>query len=164
MLHPISNSLVGCRPGTSSRRWVAFLLITLASSTPACLGADAPVTPELPSVGPSVVRLLGAFALVIALLLGGLWLARNGFRFNARNQKQRELKILEVRMLGQKQSLMVVGYQDQRLLLGSSPTGVNFITRLPDLTPAEQQALETAEATPAPSFSQALQHALGQRA
>ncbi|MFM1941238.1 MAG: Flagellar biosynthesis protein FliO [Verrucomicrobiota bacterium] len=164
MLHPTSKCLAGCGSGISSGRWVAFLLVTLASSPLACLGAEATATPELPSVGPSVVRLLGAFALVIALLLGGLWLARNGFRFNARNQKQRELKILEVRMLGQKQSLMVVGYQDQRLLLGSSPTGVNFITRLPDLTPEEQQALETAEAPPAPSFSQALQHALGQRA
>ncbi|MGA1236114.1 MAG: flagellar biosynthetic protein FliQ [Limisphaerales bacterium] len=43
---------------------------------------------------------------MIALLLGGLGLARNGFRFNSRHQKQRELKILEVRMLGRKQSLM----------------------------------------------------------
>ncbi len=164
MLHPYLKCRVAAQWRISGCGRLAFLLVTLASSPLACLGAEAAATPELPSVGPSVVRLLGAFALVIALLLGGLWLARNGFRFNSRHQKQRELKILEVRMLGQKQSLMVVGYQDQRLLLGSAPTGVTFITRLPDLSPEEQQALETAEATPSPSFSQALQHALGQRA
>jgi flagellar biosynthetic protein FliO len=164
MLHPSSKCHVAYRSGVPGGRWGLLPLIAFAFSTLACLGAETPTTPELPSVGPSLIRLLGAFALVIALLLGGLWLARNGFRFGSRQQKQRDLKILEVRMLGQKQSLMVVGYQDQRLLLGSSPTGVNFITRLPDLTSEEQKALEAAEATPAPSFSQALQHALGQRA
>jgi flagellar biogenesis protein FliO len=110
---------------------------------------------SLPSVGFSVVRLIGALALVIALFLGGVWLYRNRQRLAFRRGSTPRLSVLEVKSLGQRQALFLIGYQDQRLLLASSPTGMSLICHLPaedeptaqpDFGPDLDQALRKVEA------------------
>jgi len=68
--------------------------------------------------------------------------------------------VLEVRMLGGRQSLLVVGYEDQRLLLATSPGGVSFLCRLPTAEPGEAGAREP---DLAPTFMDALSSAVGRR-
>jgi flagellar biogenesis protein FliO len=111
----------------------------------------------LPAVGPSILRVLGALALVVALFFGGVWLFRNWQRLSVRRGSAPKLSVIEVKSLGQRQALFVVGYEKQRMLVATSPAGVSLLGHLPE---AE---LETAkEPTPAPrlSFAEALQHVL----
>lgn len=124
------------------------------------LSETSEATLALPGVGLSVIRLLGAFVLVVALALGGVWLLRNWARLAPRSGIERTLKVLEVRMLGGRQSLVVVGYEDQRMLLAASPTGVAFLCRLPSVQPGEPPAGDTELA---PTFLEALSTAVGQR-
>ena len=150
-------------PGWNTRRsWLILggLLWVLSTATHwgAELGVVGEPTLPPPGVGSSVVRLLGAFALVLSIALGGVWLLRNGSRFAVRSGIDRTLKVLEVRMLGGRQSLVVVGYEDQRMLLATSPTGVSFLCRLPA---AEPGGSAVGEPNLAPTFMDALNTAVG---
>ena len=111
---------------------------------------------SLPEVGFSVLRVFGALAFVLALFLGGVWLFRNWQRFIVQKGKAQKLTILEVKGLGHRHGLYLIGYQQQRLLLASSPTGVTLVSHLPD---AELSTEQPVLADP-PPFSQTLQRLL----
>jgi len=108
---------------------------------------------SLPEVGCSVLRVFGALAFVLALFLGGVWLFRNWQRFVVQKGKAQKLTIIEVKGLGNRQGLYLIGYQQQRMLLASSPTGVTLVSHLPDAELSTEQPLLS---EPAP-FSQTLQ-------
>jgi flagellar biogenesis protein FliO len=112
------------------------------------------VTP--PEVSFSVFRVLGALALVLALFFGGVWLFRNWQRFIVRNGGAPKLNVLEVKALGNRQALYVVAYEEQRLLLSSSPTGVALVTHLPN----SDTALEPMSRV---SFAESLQQMLSRK-
>lgn len=115
------------------------------------LGAD------LPDVGLSLLRLVGALALVLAVFFGGVWLFRNWQRvITGRSQRQR-LRVLEARPLGPRQALYVLAYDQQRFLVGASPAGLSLLTHLPDAAPQAETA-----PTALAHFDQALQQAVGQ--
>lgn len=99
----------------------------------AAVGAPEAVAPaELPSLGFSVLRLIGALGFVLALFFGGIWLVRNWRRLAHRPSASSELRLLEVRSLGARQALWLVGYHRQRLLVASSPAGVTLVAALPE--------------------------------
>lgn len=112
----------------------------------------------LPDAGASVVRVFGALILVISLFLGGVWLFRNWQRFAVKKGGGAKLNLIEVKSLGQRQALYVVGYQQQRMLLASSPAGVTLLSHLP----AAEEA-PAAEAAPKLSFAEAFQHVLSRK-
>jgi flagellar biogenesis protein FliO len=150
-------------PGRNTRRWWLILVGLLwCLSTAATWAAEPSVVGEPalqpPGIGLSVVRLLGAFVLVVSIALGAVWLLRNGARFAPRSRVDRTLKVLEMRMLGGRQSLVVVGYEDQRMLLATSPAGVSFLCRLP----AAAGIQAAGEPDLAPTFMDALSTAVGQ--
>lgn len=116
----------------------AELTNSLANSS----GLSSVAAPEL---GLSLVRVFGAFFLVIALFLGGVWLFRNWQRFAGQRNGTPKLNVLEVRSLGGRQALYVVGYERERYLLSASPQGVNLVTHLPT---GEEAAPVVAEASP----------------
>jgi flagellar biogenesis protein FliO len=120
-----------------------------------------PVASGLAGAGVSLVRLLGAFALVLAIVLGAVWLMRNSGRFVSRSSVPRKLNVLEVRFLGNRQSLMVVGYEEQRLLLATSPAGIVLLTPL--RSSDVDEVVEPGKTTPMPSFLDTLQQAWGGR-
>ena len=100
-----------------------------------CRGAEtinAPAVPALPDVGPSVLRVFGALVLVIGIFLGGVWLYRNWQRLALQNGRRPKLNILETRPLGGRQALYVVGYEQGRFLIASSPAGVTLLSHLPE--------------------------------
>lgn len=117
-----------------------------------------PTPLALPDAGASMFRVCGAFLVVVALFLGGVWLFRNWRRFTAQKTGGAKLNLLEVKSLGQRQAIYVVGYQQQRMLLASSPAGITLLSHLP-------AADETAPDAPAPnlSFAEAFQHVLSRR-
>lgn len=122
-------------------------------------GAKAAATAPLttPNVGVSLLRVMGALALVIGLFLGGAWIFRNWQRLAVRQGCSRKLDIMEVRPLGGRQAIYVVAYEQERFLLASSPAGVNFLTHLPGAAPEAETAPESKPVIP---FSQALAQVL----
>jgi flagellar biogenesis protein FliO len=107
-----------------------------------------------------VVRVFGALILVISVFLGGVWLFRNWQRLATQKAGGAKLNLLEVKSLGQRQSLYVVGYQQQRLLLASSPSGITLVSHLPEAD--ETEAAESAPKTKM-NFAEAFQQVLNRK-
>ncbi len=121
-----------------------------------------PAVTPLPDMGLSLLRVSGALAFVLALFFGGVWLFRNWHRFASTRGRAPKLCVLEVRPLGNRHALYVVGYEEQRLLLSASPAGVTLLTQLP---PGKDAATALPqEAKPArDSFAGILQQMLSTR-
>lgn len=129
-------------------------LLAFASTS---FGAETITAPAPPSVLFSVLRMIGALCLVLSLLFGGLWFYRNSARFAGGRRASSKLKIIESRALGHRHSIFVVGYDQQRLLLSTSPTGVTMLTHLPEAGVEEQAE---ADQPALPNFATALRQAL----
>ena len=122
-----------------------------------------PVSPSLPDASFSVIRVFGAFVLVIGLFLAGAWVFKNWQRLGLQRGRATQLQILESKSLGGRHALYVVSYQHQRLLLASSPAGVTLVSHLPDDdTPAA--TANTGPAIGGENFVHALQQAVQARA
>jgi flagellar biogenesis protein FliO len=121
-----------------------------------------PVSLALPDAGFSIIRVFGALALVLALFLGGVWLFRNWQRLTIQRGREPQLRVLEMRALGNRHVLYVVGYQQQRLLLAASPAGVALVSHLPSGDEVETAPAPAAapENVASPNFVQALQQAI----
>ena len=115
-------------------------------------------SPGLPEAGPSLLRVLGALALVLGLFLGGVWLIRNGRLSAFGRGRSARLNVLETRSLGARQALYVVGYGQERFLIGSTPAGINLLSHL--ASSPETEADATAEPAANLSFPQALAQVL----
>jgi flagellar biogenesis protein FliO len=123
------------------------------NSLPAALPAAA-LAPALPNAGASLLRVLGALALVLGLFLAGVWFFKNWQRLSMQRGAKPKLSILETRSLGARQAVFVVGYEKQRFLVATSAAGVNLLSHLPDNEASETEAGEKPSA-PLP-FAQAL--------
>ncbi len=132
---------------------VSFLLSTTLSiaETPNLLPAQSP----LPDLGFSAVRVFGALVLVLALFLGGVWLFRNWQRVAVYKGRPPKLNVLEVKSLGSRHALYLVAYEQQRLLISSSPAGISLLSHLPE---AGEEAVGPVPASP--TFAQSLRQVL----
>jgi flagellar biogenesis protein FliO len=138
----------------------AFLLVALpdlasAETNSVVLTGGEPLS----GVGTSVIRVLGALAVTLSVFFAGVWLFRNWQRLVARPGRTPALQLLECRALGGRQSLWVVAYEGQRMLLASSPSGISLIAHLPAAEVSDLPNL------PAPSidFASAFQQVLGRK-
>src|SRR5438067_738025 len=117
---------------TARRRFFTFLIYL---ATPALCSAQPTnllsVPSPLPEMGFSVVRVFGSMIVVLALFLGGVWLFKNWQRVAIYKGRTPKLNILEVKSLGNRHALYLVAYEQQRLLVSSSPGGINLLTHLP---------------------------------
>jgi flagellar biogenesis protein FliO len=127
--------------------------LTLALQAAPAESPSAFSTPALPETGVSILRVGGALALVVGLFLGGVWVFKNWQRLLWRTRGAPKLNVIEVRPLGGRHAVYLVGYEQQRLLLAASPTGVQFFTHLPD----GEASLPSA----APPFTRILDEAVG---
>jgi flagellar biogenesis protein FliO len=111
----------------------------------------------------ALFRVFGALALVLGVFFAGLWVWRNWQRFFGPRGLMPKLSIVEAKSLGQRHTLYVVGYEEQRMLLAASPTGVTMLTALP----AAKVEMEKMAPQPEPSgpsnFGALLLHAIRQR-
>lgn len=88
--------------------------------------------------------------------LAGVWLFKNWQRLAVQRGRAPKLNVLEVRSLGGRHTIYVVGYEQERFLISSSPGGVNLLSHLPAATEADKGS-----ATPLPpTFTQALSQVL----
>lgn len=113
--------------------------------------------PQFSDLGASAIRIFGAMLLVIALFLGGVWLLKNWQRVALRRNGPPRLQVIESRSLGNRFSIFVVGYDQQRLLIGCSPAGITLLSQLP----SETQPPDAAH--PPPSFARSLQQMMDQK-
>jgi flagellar biogenesis protein FliO len=154
-------------------RWVVFSLFSaflaagsdataqLAGSTNvSTVSTVSTLSGGLPDTGASVIRVFGALMLVVGIFLGGVWLFRNWQRFTVQKGGGPRLNVLEARSLGQRQSLYVVGYQQQRLLLAASPAGITLLSHLP---PADEKECDPAAVATKISFADAFQQVLARK-
>ena len=158
---------------SAKSRWlfsVLFALMNLAGFavsgettlvTTNASGLPGPITPGLPDAGSSFFRVAGALILVIAIFLGGVWLFKNWQRFASKKSGGAKLNLLEVKSLGQRQTIYVVGYQQQRMLLASSPAGITLLSHLPEAE--EAQAAATAAPSVRMSFAEAFQQVISRK-
>jgi flagellar biogenesis protein FliO len=119
-----------------------------------------PISPAFPDASFSVIRVFGALLLVLALFLGGVWVFKNWQRLTLHRGRPSQLQILETKALGGKHALYVVGYQQQRLLLASSPNGVALVSHLPSADPADLAPNTMAGPISGDNFVQVLQQAV----
>ena len=112
-------------------------IIALNCAVSCAWAADQPALKPVDSGSFAVAlfRMLGSLALVVALFFAGVWVFRNLHRFRSQAGPQRKLQVLEARSLGGRQAIYVVGFEQQRLLIGSTPQGLTLLTHLPDGTP-----------------------------
>ena len=142
----------------NATRWIASGTAVLGSRAMALAEtAASPASPALPDAGFSVLRVFGALLLVLALFLGGVWLFKNWQRVVGQPGGTAKLTVLEVRSLGNRHALYVVGYERQRLLLASSPAGIHLVSPLPEA------AADSPSATSSPNFVEVFQKVLNRR-
>ena len=134
---------------------VFFFVLSARAQTNWAAGAL--TAPSLPDATASFMRVMGALALVIGIFLAGVWLFKNWQRLAVQRCRGPKLIILESRSLGSRHAIYVVGYEQERFLISSSPSGVNLLSHLP--AAAENEAANTGN-RPAPTFTQALAQVL----
>ena len=145
-------------------RWpgVCLSLTLLANAAWAqtnAVAVDASATGSMTGAGASILRVFGAFLLVTAIFFAGVWLVRNWQRFAFRKGGAPRLNVIEVKSLGQRQAIYVVGYDQQRMLLASSPAGITLVSHLPNAD-EEPAAVEPAR----PNFAEAFRQVLSRKA
>jgi flagellar biogenesis protein FliO len=97
-----------------------------ASATPAS-STSSPPAPSLDDLG----RMLGYVVLVGCLVFFSYYFLKHGLPlYRARNSGEKKLHVLEMKSLGNRQFLLVVGYEDQRLLLGVTPGKIDYLCPL----------------------------------
>lgn len=127
-----------------------------AESAAADEAATGPAT-FAPGPSPAMPGLLPTFGylLTFAGLIGGAWmLLRRGRLGRAFGKSEGRLQVLETKVLGNRQFLVVVEYDDARLLLGVGPGRIDYLTPLaghPLSTGASEVTVsDEPETTPAP--------------
>ena len=105
------------------------------NSIPAILSPSGSLTnalgaPHSGSVAESLGRMMGALALVFAVLIGALWIYRRWQHLLQQRAPASGLRVVEAKNLGQRSAVCVVGYRHQRFLVGVSPSGVSLLSPL----------------------------------
>jgi flagellar biogenesis protein FliO len=145
---------------TSYRYFWLLLAAALLGAHGAHAADTAQLLPPTPGIGASLFRMLGALCVVLALFFAGAWLFRNWSRLNASRGGARKLNVLDAKSVGARQSIFVVGYEERRFLIGSTPQGLVLLSHLPD----GKEVVEFPEPSAAPlPFAQALMQALGRK-
>ena len=116
-----------------SSSMVKAALPALLVSCGTMLGAEPISTLSAPPpVSISILRVMGALAIVLALFFAAAWVFRNWQRLTQiKAGRAPLLRVLESRHLGARQALHVISYEQQRILVASSPAGISLISHLP---------------------------------
>jgi flagellar biogenesis protein FliO len=117
-------------------------------STPALLAVQAAPAAVPVESGLDAVRALVALITVMVVLVGFLWLLKRGTFAATSRGGRRGLAIEAVLSLGERRSLVIVGVEGRRLLLGLSPAQVTLVAELARTPPGFGTALEGAMRPP----------------
>lgn len=133
------------------RPWFASanLLVATYAATAAGLETNGPPAPAVSpdSVFEVMLRMVGALLVVFAVFLAAVWFFKRSRFFTIYQGTTPQLRILETKALGYRNSLIVVGYHHRRFLLAVSPSAVSVVSVLPD---GVLKAGESESSMPAP--------------
>jgi flagellar biogenesis protein FliO len=105
------------------------------ANTPAEKKTIAPAAPGMDEFG----RLLGYITLLAALAGAAIYLIKFGIPLHRnRSKEERKLQVHEMRPLGNRQFLVVVGYEDTRMLLGVTPGKIDYLCPLDSPSSADR--------------------------
>ena len=110
------------------RTWIAAAGVLLAAGALAH-AEEIPATP-LPQLGGSTWQIAAYLAGMVALVVGGVWLMRNGLPSMQRKKGERKLNISETRGLGARQFLVVAEYENRKMLIGVCPGRIDYLCTL----------------------------------
>ena len=130
-------------------------MIARLSLSVAAMGLPAVATATTASPDPldagSLLRVFGSLALVLGLILGLMWLLRRSRALVARGGSS--LRVLEVVSVGQRERVVLLAVDEQRVLLGVSAGRVEALHPIAPPSPQVQAAAETG------GFAEALRRA-----
>jgi flagellar biogenesis protein FliO len=105
------------------------------ANTPAEKKGVSPAAPGMDEFG----RLLGYITLLAALAGAAIYLIKFGIPLHRnRSKDDRKLQVHEMRPLGNRQFLIVVGYEDTRMLLGVTPGKIDYLCPLDSPSSADR--------------------------
>jgi flagellar protein FliO/FliZ len=100
------------------------------------LSPDATLTPRSPSAlfptskSPDNKQLIVYFVVIVALAGGGFYFLKRGLPLRGARSGEHHLQLLETKMLGNRQFLVVVKYEDSKMLLGVGPGQMQYLCPL----------------------------------
>lgn len=77
-----------------------------------------------------MLQLLGVLFFLVALAYVYRRLKASSPNFNSKLKSNRKLEILETKPLGNRQFLLVVAYEKDKILIGVHPNGMRFLSKL----------------------------------
>ncbi|WP_158214024.1 MULTISPECIES: flagellar biosynthetic protein FliO [unclassified Pusillimonas] len=87
---------------------------------------------------PEVLQPILALLFILALILGGAWLARRAGLIRGRSQQ--DIKVVSSYSLGGRGFITIVEVEDTRLVLGVTPQNISLLHTLPPANSARQDA------------------------
>lgn len=122
------------------------VLASAASVYVPILAESPPPAENLPKVLAKMLAFLGLFSLGAYLLVRYLKGAAVkgiglGLGLGLAKTRQNKLQVRETRMLGHKQFLCVVEYEGQKILLGTSPQGMQYLCKLDSQEPKSSEII-----------------------
>lgn len=114
-------------------------------------------TAHTASVGGLLIRLCGALALVILLILALAWLARRAGWDRSPAQGDALLRVRQSLPLGQRERVVLLEVRDRWLLLGVTPESVTLLSEL-DALPERDDAASSAPRRFQQILSRAIRH------
>ena len=88
-------------------------------------------TPGAARAEPGLSSLATSLLVLLAVCAAAWWLLRRGTRFSPAGKAPRKLVVSESRSLGNRQFLVVVEYERERVLLGITPGKIDYLCPLP---------------------------------
>jgi len=142
----------------------ALLPATLCAETQAedvrasTLAPDATLTPRStsgllePKKSAGSDQLVVYFVVLLALAGGGFYFLKRGLPLRGKKNGESRLQLLETKMLGNRQFLVVVNYDDNKMLIGVGPGQIQYLCPLD----SADDDLEKLAPTSDPAFGKAL--------
>ena len=88
-------------------------------------------------------EVIGCFFLLLIMLAAGIYFVKSGTLFlKTKNNGERKLNISEMRMLGNRQFLVVAEYEDKKMLIGVCPGRIDYLCPLGGTDEAYSNDLE----------------------
>jgi flagellar protein FliO/FliZ len=97
-----------------------------AATDSSAVKALAPAAPSIGGMGPAV----GYVVLLLLLVAGAFYLIKRGSLPRPFAKSEGKLRVLETRMLGNRQFLVVVEYEEAKMLVGVCPGRIDYLTPL----------------------------------
>jgi len=123
-------------------------------ATASTLAPDTTLTPRSPAAlfttppGKDNSQLVIYFVALVVLVGGGFFFLKRGLPLRGARGGENQLNLLETKMLGNRQFLVVVKYEDSKMLLGVGPGQIQYLCPLDSADQDMEILLRKTEGTP----------------